>query len=372
MRRKLIISALTVVAVALGAVAILAMASTPEEEIPSGTRTVEMEVEGMQTLMCEIGLKSALKHIEGVEAVTVDRGAGLARVSYDPATASPTAFVQAANSVGFQASLPAAYADSATPTPPVPSGHVSATVHLSPEQVGIVADFVARHIVEHEEIPEGSVIEGATGVELSIGDTPILQMAVMRKLAADPRGQELLEGSRCSDYGACSMWGNLSGASGDVLAMYQRERALDGTTYEDRALPEFEAIDLDGHIVNSRDLAGQPAVLALLSVHCTHSMETFPILQDLHRKLSGDGVQIIGVLVNSGTVEDATSWVPHFEPEHPIWVVEGDALGDLIGSHLVPTYLLVGGDGKLEEMLVGFQEEGSVLAALERLNSRVS
>ena len=154
--------------------------------------------------------------------------------------------------------------------------------------------------------------------------------------------------------------------------MYQRERTLDGTTYENRPLPAFEARDLAGRIVRASDLRGRPAVLALLSVHCNHSMETFPILQELHRKVSGDGVQVVGILVNSGTVEDANSWVPHFAPEHPIWVVEGDALGDLVGSHLVPTYLLVDEDGKLEEMLVGFQEKSRVLAALESLGNRVS
>ncbi len=372
MRQKLIIVSLTVAVVAIGAVAILALGHTAEEDVPAGTETVEMEVQGMQTLMCEIGLKSALKGIEGVEAVTVNRDEGLATVSYDPAVASPTAFVQAANSVGFQAFLPEGYSASLPGGGSSPAGHISATSRLTPEQIEIVADFVARQIVENEEIPEGYVIEEATGVALSIGDTPILQMAVMQKLAADPRGQKLLEGSRCSDYGACSMWGNLSGASGDVLAMYRRERALDGTTYEDRALPEFEARDLEGRIVRSGDLRGRPAVLALLSVHCTHSMETFPILQELHRKLADEGVQVVGILVNSGTVEDANSWVPHFEPEHPMWVVEGDALGDLIGSHLVPTYLLIDEDGKLVEMLVGFQEESKVLAAFARIGSRVS
>jgi copper chaperone CopZ len=372
MRRRLITSILVVVGLALGSAAIIAFGKTPEEEIPSGTETVEMEVEGMQTLMCEIGLKSALKHIEGVDAVTVDREAGLARVSYDPSTALPASFVQAANSLGFQASLPEGNAAEASSSDPTPKGHVSSTSHLTPEQVELVADFVARHIVEKQEIPEGSVIEEATGVELPIGDTPILQMAVMQKLAADPRGQKLLEGSRCSDYGACSMWGNLSGASGDVLAMYERERALDGTTYEDRDLPEFTALDLDGRSVSSRDLAGRPAVLALLSVHCAHSMETFPILQDLHRRLSPEGLQVVGVLVNSGTVKDANGWVPHFAPEHPMWVVEGVALGDLIGSHLVPTYLVVGADGKLREMLVGYQEETRVIAALESLEGRIS
>ena len=43
-----------------------------------------------------------------------------------------------------------------------------------------------------------------------------------------------------------------------------------------------------------------------------------------------------------------------------------------IGSHLVPTYLLVGADGKLKEMLVGFQDEERVVAALESVESRRS
>ena len=106
MRRKLIIITLTVAVMAIGGVGIIALGHTAAEEVPTGTQTVEMEVQGMQTLMCAIGLKSALKGIRGVEAVTVNRDQGIATVSYDPAVASPTAFVRAATSVGFQAFLP--------------------------------------------------------------------------------------------------------------------------------------------------------------------------------------------------------------------------------------------------------------------------
>lgn len=70
------------------------------------------------------------------------------------------------------------------------------------------------------------------------------------------------------------------------------------------------------------------------------------------------------MLVNSGTVEDANGWLPHLAPEHPIWVVEDDGLGDLIGSHLVPTYLLVDERGKVRELLVGCREQASVVAEL--------
>lgn len=205
-----------------------------------------------------------------------------------------------------------------------------------------------------------------------IGDTPILQQAVLAKLADDSRGQKLLAGSRCNDYGACSIWGSLAGAGGDILALYEREKALDGTRYDHRELPSFEARNLEGETVKSADLVGKPAVLALLAVHCNHSMETFPVLQELHRKYSQEGLQVVAVLVNSGSVEDANGWVPHFAPEHPIWVVEGDGLGDLVGSHLVPTYLLVDERGKVRELLVGFHDQEAVFAELEGIAQTTS
>lgn len=376
MKRRLLYTAIVAAGLGMSSVAFLALARTSPEPVPEGARTVTLEVHGMHSLMCEMGVKSALKQIEGVEAVTVDRANAAIEVSFDPERANPASFIQAVNAVGFRASLPEGY-EPATATAAAPAGrqaaaHLSATSHLTPEQVEIVADFVARHIVETEEIPDGETIEAAIGVELSVGDAPVLQQAVLAKLADDPRGRELLAGSRCSDYAACSMWGNLSGASGDMLALYEREKALDGSRYDDRELPSFEARDLAGNTVSSTDLVGRPAVIALLSVHCNHSMETFPILQELHRRYSEEGLQVVGVVVNSGTVEDANGWVPHFAPEYPVWVVEGDSLGDLVGSHLVPTYLLVDDRGKLQELLVGYRERASVVAELGLITSKTT
>lgn len=367
MKRKILVIAIAVVGLAMGSVAFLALVRTSPEPVPQGAQTVTLDVQGMQSLMCEMGVKSVLEQIEGVEAVTVDRPNTAVEVSFDPKVAHPALFVQAVNNVGFRASLPEGYASEVPEAGPLPATHVSATSQLTPEQVEQVAEYVASHIIEKEEIPDGPTIEEATGIDLSIGDTPILQQAVLARLADDPRGQELLAGSRCSDYGACSMWGSLAGASGDILALYEREKALDGTRYDDRALPAFEARNLAGETVRSADLVGKPAVLALLSVHCNHSMETFPILQELHSRYSGEGLQVVGVLVNSGSVDDANGWVPHFAPEHPIWVVEGDSLGDLVGSHLVPTYLLVDERGRVRELLVGYQEQASTETQLAEL-----
>ena len=335
----------------------------PNAELES----LSFKVQGMQSVMCEMAVKSTLKSLDGVDAVSVDRKAARAEVTFDPATVSPAAFVVAVNSLGYRASLPER-ADSLKP-----AGHPAAASKLTPDQIEIVTAFVASYILSTEEIPTGEDIVEATGVELSIADTPVLQRAVLTKLADDPRGQKLLAGSRCSDYGACSYWGNLAGASSDMLAMYEREKALDGKIFDDFAVPAFEARNLAGEVVRSSDLVGRPALIAFLAVHCNHSMDTFPILQELHRRYGEEGLQVVGVLVNSGSVEDANAWVPHFAPEYPVWVYNDSSLddvyndpslGDLVGSHLVPTFLLVDERGIVRKQLVGFKSEETVLADL--------
>ncbi len=373
MKRTLVLSALLAGVVLATTLLVQAVAQQGEPPAEVGLETVTLEVRGMHSPMCEIGVKSALKNLDGVRQVSVDREGGRAEVTFDPAVVSPGAFVGAVTALGFGAQLPegatqAAERTAAPGTPPAAHA-TTAAPRLTPEQIEKVSAFVAEHIMTSKELPSGDEIRAATGVELSIADTPVLQQAVLARLADDPRGQELLAGSRCSDYGACSLWGNLATATGETLALYEREKALDGESYAGLALPAFEARNLAGETVRSTDLVGRPAVLTFLAVHCNHSMDTFPVLQELHRRYANGGLQVVGVLVNSGSVEDANGWVPHFAPEYPIWVYDDASLGDLVGSHLVPTYLLIDERGNIRKRLVGFKDEETLLADVALIQS---
>ncbi len=359
----------------LGATALVVHAvagQQTDQTAASALESVLLDVQGMDSLMCEIGVKSALEGVEGVTRVAVDRKAAGAEVTFDPGKVAPEAFVAALGAIGYRASLKPSIAGEttrgATGSAPQPV-HAAVLSKLKPEQIETVSTFIAEHLLRTQEIPSGAEIERATGTELSTADTPLLQKAVLAKLAGDPRGQKLLAGSRCTDYGACSLWGNLATATGETLALYEREKASDGTTYADLALPAFEARNLAGEKVRSLNLVGRPAVLALLAVHCNHSMDTFPILQEIHRRHAQNGLQVVGVLVNSGSVEDANGWVPHFAPEYAMWVYEDEALGDLVGSHLVPTYLLVDSAGYVRKKIVGFKNLDTLLRDMELIAS---
>jgi thiol-disulfide isomerase/thioredoxin len=182
-------------------------------------------------------------------------------------------------------------------------------------------------------------------------------------------GASTAQVSRCAEYGACSLYGDLTGASGDVLDMYVREKASDGETYDERSIPAFEASTLSGEAVRSTDLVGKPTVLVTLAGHCSHSYQTLPILQELEKTYGPKGFEVVGVYVNSGSVEDINSWIDYYKPEYDVWVSPTDGLGDVVNSHLVPTYLLVDEDGKVKEKLVGFKTQEEVEARLRNVSS---
>lgn len=76
-------------------------ASAPSEA------TVTIPVAGMTCASCSVAVRTALKRIEGVKSVDVDRDQKQARVIYDAAKAKPEQFVEAINKLGYRAGAPA-------------------------------------------------------------------------------------------------------------------------------------------------------------------------------------------------------------------------------------------------------------------------
>jgi len=175
---------------------------------------------------------------------------------------------------------------------------------------------------------------------------------------------DLLAGSRCARYDACSIFGDLSGATGETLAMYVKEKAEDGRRFDDFHLPSFTAKNLAGEEVGLADLKGAQTVLVFLAVHCRHSLDSFPILNYLEETYGPQGIRVVGLYVNSGSIEDLNAWLPAVEPKFEIWGFNDPSLADLVESHLVPVYFFLDAEGRLLEKLVGQKSQDEVLARL--------
>src|SRR5262249_55731807 len=147
--------------------------------------------------------------------------------------------------------------------------------------------------------------------------------------------------SGCDKYGACSLESDLTRATGDVWAMYKREKAQDGRKFSDFELPAAATQDITGKATNLSELKGGKTLLVMLAGHCDHSIQTLDILQSLTRKYGPQGLRVVGLFVNSGSPENMRTWIPRYKPEYSVWVAEDVGIGKDLKSNLTPTYFLV-------------------------------
>ena len=326
----------------------------------AGTESGVLEVEGMTCSGCAAGLESMLKGFAGVSQARIDYGASRAYLRYDPEQADLAKIATGISREGISATV--------MPDETVPASMFSEaaqTVSLTDEQMSRAATYVIEQLVQTGSVDaiERSDIEAATGVAVPDSELSRLQSMVIEELEAKHPAvyAKLTDGNRCAEYGACSLHGNLAGATGETLEMYKREKAEDGKVYADYKLPEFEAKDLNGNVVRSSDLIGKPTVVTLLAGHCVHCHDSLPILNEAVKVFGPQGVRVVGIVINSGSVENVNDWLPQTNPNYDVWVFNDDSLGDLLGSHLVPSYFFVDAQGNITQKLVGFQDKDLVL-----------
>jgi copper chaperone CopZ len=77
-----------------------------QTKLANGFKRIVIPVEGMSCATCEIGIRYALKSVNGVESARVSAAAKTATVEYDPAKTNPERLVARINSTGYRATLP--------------------------------------------------------------------------------------------------------------------------------------------------------------------------------------------------------------------------------------------------------------------------
>ena len=289
------------------------------------TDEIVLDVQGMTCGSCAAKIQAALGKIDGVRNASVSFSAKQARVELDPGSVTADQLAATIGELGYQAVLNVAEADSgaadgsakpapgascATPkTQTADQDDEGNQPSLSDDEVEKVVAFVVDRLVD-DDVPGAmsrEMIEEETGVAIPMNAAGAIQAEVIARLQKDyPEILAQLEDSpsRCAEYDACSLHGDLSGASGETLVMYRREKAEDGQVFVDSTLPSFEAYDFEGNRISSDSLSGKPSLLVFLAGHCTHSMDTFPVLYDLAREYGSRGLNNVGVVVSSGTPHD--------------------------------------------------------------------
>lgn len=246
----------------------------------------------------------------------------------------------------------------------------SAEIELSDGEEAVVT-YIADHLMEGSPSAfDGDEIMAVTGVSVDGIDEGVLKTGVIQELLR--RGVDLTElfaASTCSQLSACSVHRNLAGAQGEELDRYHAEKAQDGQTYDDWAAPDFSLPSTTGEVISLAEARGRPVAVVLLSGHCTHSMDTLPLLVSLREKYAAEDLTILPVYVNSGSVEDVASWSSRMNLNYPVLVDESKSLSGQYESYLVPSTFLIDADGQIRRKLVGYKDQATLDQAFSDLTS---
>jgi len=244
-----------------------------------------------------------------------------------------------------------------------------ADVDLTPdEQVAVtyLADLIEagkEPMVTSEELEKEI---GLSLEEIEQLDKSKLQAGVMAELSR--RNFDLASlGGNCTKYSACSVDQNLMNATGEELARYEEEVALDGTSFSNRIAPDFTLPNTKGELVSLSDHRGKNVAVVFLSAHCFHSLDTLPILSELKQKYADRGLEIIPVFINSGNVDDVASRAWELKVEYPLVVSEGKEISTVYESRMVPSTFLIDEQGNLVKKFVGFKDKAALDQAFGEL-----
>jgi len=223
-----------------------------------------------------------------------------------------------------------------------------------------IVDYVCNRIAAEGKVPafSSAEIEKATGLSLEEINESKLKAAVLAELTRrNIDVDHLASASNCTKFSACSVDRDLSSATGEELERYTQEKSQDGATFTNWRAPDLALPTTAGRRVRLSGHRGKPVALVFLSGHCNHSHDTLPILTELKAKYESQGLVILPVFVNSGSVEDIKSWSSELDLSYDLLVSESKDISQAYHSRMVPSTFLINREGRITKKFVGFKDK---------------
>lgn len=119
------------------------------------------------------------------------------------------------------------------------------------------------------------------------------------------------------------------------------------------AAPDFELENVAGGILKSNDLKGKVTVVDFWATWCEPCISEIPNYNALRQSYNDKGVEILGVTVESGKLDDIKPKVQELQMKYPVVVGNDkviDGFGGLIGF---PTTFIVDKDWRVYKKYLG-------------------
>lgn len=118
-------------------------------------------------------------------------------------------------------------------------------------------------------------------------------------------------------------------------------------------LSEFRLIDLHGRPVSLGDYAGKTLLINFWATWCPPCRDEMPMLVDYYDQTRPDGAVVLAVNVGETAVE-ASAFVAEYNMSFPVLLDVDSAYFDSLLFDSLPTTILVGPDGLVRALHVGY------------------
>ncbi len=153
------------------------------------------------------------------------------------------------------------------------------------------------------------------------------------------------------------------------LAMAQgADQDADGATVY--VMPDFKAQALDGRQVDTKKLHGQVVLLDIWAVWCAPCIQAAPALDRMYKDLRGQGLEMVGIAVQSGAAEKVKAAASKLGMTYPVVLWDQELAKKIKGIEAVPTYILINHDWQVEKVFVGATAPGVIRDRVVRALAR--
>jgi thiol-disulfide isomerase/thioredoxin len=120
-----------------------------------------------------------------------------------------------------------------------------------------------------------------------------------------------------------------------------------------KPMPEFELEKLTGGTLKSSELQGKIAIIDFWATWCAPCISEIPNYNELAAKYADKGVVLVGMTVQSGSIDEVKPKVAEFNMKYPV-VMGNDEVEEGFGGTIgYPTTFIVNQDGKIYKKILG-------------------